>query len=149
MKVLHLFSVLFVFAFLAAGCASSDRIAGKGGEAAADTSSEAYTKAIHVLVDGRDVGTVPRTVRVRRSFGTRIVSLWQSGKEIRTYELPIQPTSSTDQTRMGFWGSSSIDGETYDVRTLPNEDETYQIPFSSGPMKIEDHTYGLTLLIQE
>ncbi len=150
MMHVQIISTLAVSLLLLAACQSSSSLVGDGETDGGETdTSRVYTNAIHVLVDGRDVGTIPRTVRVRRSFGTRMVSLWQAGKEIRKYEIPISPTSEGDQTRMGFWGTQSLDGESYDVQNLPHEGETYQVPFSSQPMKIEDRQYGVTLLIRE
>ncbi len=119
----------------------------QGDEAVAD--SLLYGKAVYVLIDGRDAGPVPRTIRVYRSYGTREVSLFQQGKEIRKYEIGISATGVGEQARMGFWSSRSADGETYDVRTLPHKDEVYLIPFSESPMRIEDRQYGLTMLIRE
>ncbi|MEX0820936.1 MAG: hypothetical protein WD021_02220 [Rhodothermales bacterium] len=150
MKCFRLYAMLAVLFLALAACQSTVPVVGDGdAEGAESDTSRVYTNQVHVLVDGRDVGTVPRTVRVRRSFGTRAVSLYQAGEEIRVYELPIQPTSSGQQTRMGFWGTRSPEGETYDVRNLPHEDEVYEVPFSAQPMKIEDHEYGVTLLIRE
>ncbi len=147
MKHLQFLSVLAVSILLLSACRSTSNVTAEG-DGDGD-STRVYTNAVHVLVDGRDVGPIPQTIRVRRSFGTREISLWKAGEEIRTYEIPISPTSEGDQTRMGFFGSSSADGESYDVRTLPNKDETYQVPYSDGPMKIEDRQYGVTLLIRE
>ena len=151
MKRRPFISLIAVSLLLVAGCRSTSGVSGEADAegASADSTERVYTNAIHVLVDGRDVGTVPKTLQVRRGFGTQEISLWQAGKEIRKSELPLTSTVEGDQTRMGFWGSNTSDGETYDVRTLPNEDEIYQIPYSNGPMKVEDHTYGLTLLIRE
>jgi hypothetical protein len=149
MKHVQIFFFLTAVLVLFSACRSSSGVVGDADGSPDADSTRVYTNAVHVLVDGRDVGEIPRTVRVRRSFGTRAVSLWQAGEVIRKYEIPIYPTSEGEQTRMGFWGTRSIDGETYDVRNLPNEDETYQVPFSNGPMKIEDREYGVTLLIRE
>lgn len=151
MKFLHILLFPTLAILLVVGCQSTRSVSGEADAADpdVDTTAQVYTNAIHVLVDGNDVGTLPRTIRVRRSFGTREISLWQAGEEIRKYEITITSTVEGDQTRMGFWGTETSDGETYDARTLPNEDEIYQIPYSNGPMKIEDHTYGLTLLIRE
>lgn len=150
MKHLSTLSFLALFVLLLASCRSTSDITGEAATVGPERdSSVVYTNAIHVLVDGRDVGTIPQTVRVRRSFGTRVISLWRAGEEIRKYEIPIFPTSETEQTRMGFWSTRSVDGESYDVRNLPNKNETYQVPFSNGPMRIEDREYGVTLLIRE
>lgn len=117
----------------------------KTGDLPADT---LYTRAIHVLVDGTDRGTIPQTLRIRRSFGTEKVSLWQAGEEIRIYEIEISNTSAGEQLMQGFWSSPSADGASYDVQTLPKGNEnTYRIPYSDGPMRIEDHEYGVTLLV--
>lgn len=137
---------LIVLVALVAGCSTSKDVV-EGDDAVAD--SLRYGKAVYVLVDGRDAGAVPRTLRLYRSYGTREVSLFQRGKEIRKYEIGIAATSAGEQTRMGFWSSGSADGETYDVRTLPNKDEVYLIPFSEAPMRVEDHQYGLTMLIRQ
>lgn len=107
-----------------------------------------YTRAIHVLVDGNDQGTIPQTVRIRRGFGTEKVSLWQAGEEIRIYEIEISNTSAGDQLMQGFWSSPSVDGASYDISTLPKGGEiTYRIPYSDRPMRIEDNQYGVTLLV--
>ena len=140
------FVTLTVFVALVAGCSASKDVA-EGDEVVPD--SLHYGKAVYVLVDGRDAGTVPKTIRLYRSYGTREVSLFQRGKEIRKYEIGIAATSAGEQARMGFWSNRSADGETYDVRTLPNKDEVYVIPFSEAPMRIEDHQYGLTMLIRQ
>ena len=142
-------SALVASVLIFAGCSSARSTADRtDGDAPADT-TQFYGKAIHVLIDGRDVGPIPRTVRVNRSFGVRDISLFQSGKVIRRYEIGISSTAQGEQTRMGFFGSRTVDGETYDVRMLPSKDEVYQIPFSNNPMRIEDHEYGLTMLVRE
>ena len=146
MIITRLVVTLTVLVPLVAGCSASKDMA-RGDEAAAD--SLLYGKAVYILIDGRDAGPVPKTIRVYRSYGTREVSLFQQGKEIRKYEIGISATGAGEQARMGFWSGRSADGETYDVRTLPHEDEVYLIPFSEGPMRIEDHQYGLTMLIRE
>jgi hypothetical protein len=59
-------------------------------------------------------------------------------------------TSDGIQTQQGFWSTSSTDGQTYDVRNLPMKGETtFRVPFSNHPMKIEDQTYGVTLLVSD
>ena len=146
MIITRLVVTLTVLVPLVAGCSASKDMA-RGDEAVAD--SLLYGKAVYILIDGRDAGPVPKTIRVYRSYGTREVSLFQQGKEIRKYEIGISATGAGEQARMGFWSGRSADGETYDVRTLPHEDEVYLIPFSEGPMRIEDHQYGLTMLIRE
>lgn len=141
----QLFSILVVSILLLSACRSTSAVT----EGGPDGDPMMYTNAVYVLVDGRNVGTIPQTVRVRRSFGTRVISLWKAGEEFRKYEIPIYPTSEGEQTRMGFFGTRSVDGETYDVSNLPNKDETYQVPYSTGPMRIEDREYDVTLLIRE
>lgn len=150
MTYYRLYAILVVLFLSLAACQSTVPVVGDGDvEGSESDTSAVYSNQIHVLVDGRDVGTAPRTVRVRRSFGTRSVSLYQAGEEIRVYEMPLQPTSSSTHTRMGFSGRRTPEGETYDVRTLPHEEEVYEVPFSTNPMKIEDHEFGVTLLIRE
>ncbi|MXW64147.1 MAG: hypothetical protein F4Y00_01080 [Bacteroidetes bacterium SB0662_bin_6] len=146
MMIARLVVTLTVLVPLVAGCSASKDVA-QGDEAVAD--SLRYGKAVYVLIDGRDAGTVPKTIRLYRSYGTREVSLFQRGKEIRKYEIGIAATAAGEQARMGFWSNRSAEGETYDVRTLPNKDEVYLIPFSEAPMRIEDHQYGLTMLIRQ
>ncbi len=138
---------LTILVALVAGCGASKDMAVQEDDAVAD--SLLYGKAVYVLVDGEAAGPVPRTIRLYRSYGVREVTLFQQGAEIRKYEIGISATSEGDQARMGFWSNRSADGETYDARTLPHKDEVYQIPFSEYPMRIEDHEYGLTMLIRE
>ena len=143
--------ILLLATIFLVGCHSSSPLVegGEPGDAGAD-SSLVYTQAIHVLVDGADQGVIPRTVRIRRSFGIQEVSLWQAGEEIRTYEIEMVHTSDGIQTQQGFWSTSSTDGQTYDVRNLPMKGETtFRVPFSNHPMKIEDQTYGVTLLVSD
>ena len=133
------------------GCRSSSRTVEEesGGSAVVDT-TELYTLAVHVLVDGRDKGTVPTTIRVRRSFGTREVSLWQAGKEIRTYHLEFSATTEGTQTLQGFWSTRTTDGDANDVESLPKEgDDTYLIPYTPNRIRVEDRAFGLTMLISE
>lgn len=151
MLVFRLALLTFGAFLVLTGCRSSSEIA-EGGESsdAASDSTMVYTRAIHVLVDGNDVGVIPRTVRVRRSFGTQEVSLWQAGEEIRTYEIEMVYTADGIQTQQGFWSTSSAQGETYDVRNLPtSDDSTFQVPFSEYPIRVEDQTYGVTLLVSD
>ncbi len=147
MAIARFVVTLTVLGALVGGCSASKDMAAEGEDATPD--SLLYGKSVYVLVDGKDAGPVPRTLRLYRSYGTREVTLFQQGKEIRKYEIGISATSEGDQARMGFWSSRSADGETYDARTLPRKDEVYQIPFSEYPMRIEDHEYGLTMLIRE
>ena len=150
MKLVPFISLIALLVF--GGCRSSSRTVDEGEDRAGaivDT-TKLYTLAVHVLVDGRDRGTVPATIRVRRSFGTRQVSLWQAGKEIRTYEIEITTTTEGTQTLQGFWSTRSMEGETYDVETLPKEgDDTYLIPYTPNRITIEDRAFGLTMLISE
>ena len=133
---------------LLAGCKSASQIEDES-QAAADT-SRVYTNAVHVLVDGDDVGTTPRTIRVRRKMGTRKVSLWRKGEEFRIYEIEFAGTVAGEQTLAGFWSTDSMEGETYDIRTLPNDGEgTYFIPYAPHPIKVEDHAHGIVLLVQD
>lgn len=151
MKALRLIPFLLLGALVAlTGCRSSSKVAEDEltGVVQPD-SSKVYTQAIHVLVDGRDMGVIPKTVRIRRSFGTRMVSLWQAGKEIRTYEIEISSTADGDQTLQGFWSTNSMTGDSYNVQNLPNDgEENYRIPYSERPLTVEDHTYGVTLHVQ-
>lgn len=129
------------------GCYSSSSIEDES--LPADT-ARVYTHAVHVLVDGDDVGPVPRTVRVRRRLGDRKVSLWQSGEEFRIFELEFAGTVEGEHTLQGFWSSSSAEGTTLDARTLPNDGEgTYFVPYAPYPIRVEDHAYGLTLLVED
>lgn len=143
----------FLLAFFVAlvGCTSTSTPAADAtGEDAPVDTNDVHTKAIHVLVDGDDQGTIPRTLRIRRGFGTQQVSLWQAGEEIRIYELELANSAASDQLMQGFWSTPSADGAAYEVKTLPKRGEnTYQIPYSSHPMRIDDNEYGLTLLVSE
>jgi hypothetical protein len=133
------------------GCRSSSRTVDEDDLTTSVTdTTEMYTRAVHVLVDGRDRGTVPTTIRVRRSFGTKQVTLWQAGKEIRTYEIEITTTTGGTQTLQGFWSTRTMEGDSYDVETLPKEgDDTYLIPYTPNRIKVEDRAFGLTMLISE
>lgn len=151
MRAIPLIPIFFLATISLVGCRSMPPPVegGEAGAAAADT-NVIHTQAIHVLVDGSDQGVIPRTVRVRRSFGIQEVSLWQAGEEIRTYEIEMVHTSDGIQTQQGFWSTSSAEGQTYDVRNLPMKGETtYRVPFSNYPIKIEDQTYGVTLLVSD
>jgi hypothetical protein len=109
-----------------------------------------YTNAIYVLVDGQDRGQVPMTLRLRRGFGTRLVSLWQRGKEIRKYELETVHTAAGTALQQGFWSTQTNGVTTYDVRNLPSKNENYfYIPYSMSRLLIEDHTFGLTMIVEE
>lgn len=149
MRALHLIPAILIFGLLAAGCSSTSKVKEGAETASAESDSgKVYTNAVHVLVDGTDMGVIPMTVRVRRSFGTREVSLWQKGEEIRIYELEISSTVDGDQTLQGFWSTSSTEGQSYDVRNLPTAGEnTYRVPYTSYPIRVVDNTYGVTLLI--
>ena len=152
MLAFRLVPALFIAAILLVGCRTSTPIVDddEAGNISESDSSVVHTRAVHVLVDGKDLGVIPMTVRVRRGFGTRQVSLWQAGEEIRTYEFEIVHTSSGMQLQQGFWSNSSPDGETYDVRNLPtSNDSTFLVPYSNHPIKIEDQTFGVTLLVSE
>lgn len=130
-----------------AGCQSTSPIAD---EAVGEDTTRVYTQAVHVLVDGDDVGTIPRTIRVRRGMGNRKVSLWQAGEEFRVYEIEFAGSVAGEQTLQGFWSNSSMEGESFDVRTLPNNGEgTFYVPYAQYPIKVEDHTYGVTLLVED
>ena len=150
MKLLSLAPIFLGAAFLISGCSLSSSAGKDDGKVARQDSSKLYTKAVHVLVDGRDQGIIPMTVRVRRSFGTREITLWQAGKEIRTYEIELDLSSGSSQLLQGFYSSRSMDGDAYDAESLPKAgDDTYIIPYSQRPLKIEDRQYGVTLLVGE
>ncbi len=147
---LYQFLPFFLVAVVAlGGCRStSPPVADTSDEDAPTDTSAVHTRAIHVLVDGDDQGTIPRTLRIRRSFGTQQVSLWQAGKEIRIYEIEISATGDSQQVLQGFWATPSSDGASYEVKTLPKGDEiTYRIPYTSHPLRIDDSEYGVTLLV--
>jgi hypothetical protein len=149
MKLVPFLSLIVVLVL--GGCRSSSRTVDDDdlGAATADT-TELYTMAVHVLVDGRDKGTVPTTIRVRRSFGTQEVTLWQAGKEIRTYEIEISNTTEGTQTLQGFWSTRTMEGDSYDVESLPKDGEdTYRIPYTPNRITVEDRAFGLTMLISE
>lgn len=113
-------------------------------------STGAYTSAVYVLVDGEDKGQVPMTLRVRRGFGTRLVSLWHKGKEIRKYELETVQTADGIALQQGFWSTDTNGTTTYDVRNLPTKNDNYfYIPFSVSRLLIEDHSFGLTMIVDE
>lgn len=143
--------LLFIGIQAAAGCSTSSKIQDdESADAASADSTRQYTRAIHVLVDGNDRGTVPMTVQIRRGFGTRRVSLYQAGKEIRIYEFEFSGTTAGDQTLQGFWSTPSAEGASFDVRTLPNDGEmTFFVPYTPYPIKVEDHAYGLTLHVED
>jgi|GEM_PF-3876835 len=129
------------------GCYSSSKIED---ESIPGDGTRVYTRAVHVLVDGDDVGTVPRTVRLRRQLGNRKVSLWQAGEEFRIYELEFGGSVEGDQLLQSFWSSRSPDGASFDARTLPNNGEgTFYVPYSPYPIRVEDHVYGLVLLVED
>lgn len=149
----RLVPLLLITSVVLAGCRSSSAV--KEDPQAAETAADdgaphVYSQAVYVLVDGNDVGMAPMTVRVRRNFGTREVTLWQAGDEIRTYEIEMVHTSHGLQTQQGFWSTPSSDGATYDVRNLPTVGETtFLVPYSDYPIKVEDQAYGVTLLVTE
>lgn len=153
MSSVRLIPLLLVFTIALVGCRSASSVQEDpdAAEMTADGDGpRMYTQAVYVLVDGDDIGMAPMTVRVRRSFGTREVTLWQAGDEIRTYEIEMVHTSEGLQTQQGFWSTPSTDGATYDVRNLPTAGETtFLVPYSDYPIKIEDQAYGITLLVTE
>ena len=150
MRSILLFSLWLSAAVLVVGCSSTSSQVDSTGERGPADTSVVYTQAIHVLVDGQDRGMIPQTVRIRRSFGTQEVSLWQAGKEIRIYELEIATTTEGRHTLQGFWSTPSADGASFDVSTLPKRGEnTYQIPYAAYPLRIEDNQYGVTLLVSD
>lgn len=151
MRRFPIFPFLLASAVAIVGCSStSPPVAETSGEDAIVDTNVVHTMAIHVLVDGDDQGTIPRTLRIRRSFGTQQVSLWQAGEEIRIYEIEIVSSVAGDQLMQGFWSTPSSDGAAYEVKTLPKRGEyTYQIPYSRQPMRIDDNEYGLTLLVSD
>lgn len=146
MRLSYVVPVFFAILVILGGCRSTSPATEASADGApADT---LYTRAVHVLVDGKDRGVVPQTLRIRRSFGTEKVSLWQAGDEIRVYEIELSNTSAGEQLMQGFWSSPSSDGASYDVQTLPKgNDITYRIPYSDYPLRIEDNEYGVTLLV--
>lgn len=151
MRLIQPLPVFLMAVLLFGGCRSaSSSLDGEGDDVARADTSVVHTQAIHVLVDGKDRGTIPQTLRIRRSFGTHEVSLWQAGQEIRIYELEISSTTAGQQTLQGFWSTPSSEGASFDISTLPKEGEiTYRIPFSPYPLRIEDNEYGVTLLVSE
>ena len=138
---------LFLLTMLVlAGCMTSKDAASEEANAA-----EGYQdNSVHVLIDGQDKGVLPATVRVRRSFGTRMVSLYQGGKEIRTFELTKNYTVEDIQLAYSFFGRPQTGEMVYDVSVLPKDSENeYFIPFSRYPIRIEDREYDLVLLVTE
>lgn len=154
-KVSVLLVPLALGCMLIAGCTSSRSSAVPGAvlpdslRAQGDT---VHTRAVHVLVDGKDQGMLPATLRVRRSFGARVVSLWQAGKEIRHYELQTYYTADGMATEQGFWANDVGGERTYDVRTLPTkkrDDNYFFIPYSPRPITVEDNVYQLILIVED
>ena len=144
-------SLVLVLVF-SAGCASSK----KTGETstvpapAATQDGRVYTNQVYVLVDGKEKGTVPSTVLVRRGMGARMVSLWQAGEEIRTYELQTVTTSDALSMTYSFFGEDTPTSTVYDVSTLPTAGKNnYVVPYSPYRITIEDRQYSLTLVVEE
>lgn len=151
MRPLYFLSLVFIASLVLVGCRSSSKVVdAEADESVMADTSVAYTNAIHVLVDGKDRGVIPQTLRIRRSFGTQQISLWQHGKEIRIYELEISNTTAGDQMLQGFWSTPSAEGESYDVQNLPKSGElVYRIPYAPYPLRIDDNEYDVTLLVSE
>lgn len=138
---------------LTTGCAGNARTAAPDGtiaDAGVAADGTPHTRVVHVLVDGRDKGMLPATIRVRRGLGARMVSLWQAGKEIRTYELQTVQTSDGLSLAYSFFGEQTPTSTVYDVMSLPTAGENnFIIPFSPYRLTIEDRVFQLTLIIEE
>src|SRR5690606_37210141 len=129
------------------GCYSSSKIED---ESIPGDSTRAYTRAVHVLVDGDDVGTVPRTVRLRRQLGNRKVSLWQAGEEFRIDELGCGGSVAGAQSIPSVWSCRAPDGARSDARTPAIRGEgAFSVPYSPYPIGVEDQVCGLALLVED
>jgi hypothetical protein len=134
---------------LCAGCASSKKTE-QPPPATASAGGEIHTKAVYVLVDGRQKATIPATVRVKRGMGARIVSLYQSGKEIRKYELETIRTSGSMQLEYSFFGEEDANTAVFDAATLPKAGkDNFIVPYSPYRITVEDHQYQFTLIVEE
>ena len=130
MMIARLVVTLTVLVPLVAGCSASKDVA-QGDEAVAD--SLRYGKAVYVLIDGRDAGTVPKTIRLYRSYGTREVSLFQRGKEIRKYEIGIAATAAGEQAVWDSGATVRRTGRPTMCVHYRTRDEVYLIPFPRRP----------------
>ncbi len=135
-----------------AGCAAGRGVNEGTGAAAvgAEQDGAVHSNQVYVLVDGRERGALPTTVRVRRGMGARVVSLWRAGEEFRTYELQTVHTADGLSMTYSFFGESDAASTVYDVSTLPTDgDDTFIVPYSPQRLTIEDREYGLTLIVEE
>lgn len=146
----RLFPLVLLLALVGvAGCASSKKA--DAPEAGVTQRPELYGRQVYVLVDGKQRGSVPGTVRVRRGMGARMVSLWQAGAEIRTYELQTVATADGSQLSNSFFGEEDATSTVYDVAHLPTArgENNFIVPYSRHRITVEDRTYGLTIIVDE
>ncbi len=135
---------------LTAGCATKKEAADGGATttaAAKKKKAQPAQNGATVYIDGRRRAAAPATVRVRRSYGESEVAIHVKGKEVRHYELERARTASSTQLDMGFGNDDADGGKRYDVSQLPKRKEVYLIPYSPGPVTIEDRDYAVTLVV--
>ena len=128
-----------------AGCATN-----KG--ASTDGEHAFQAEIVQVLVEGRDRGVTPMTLRVSRSRGEYDVQLVKGREVVRVFEVghggrqrspeqhALDMDLESDRGAMGF-RTLGID----DLETM--NDTLYIIPYTAETLAIDDTKYGLTLLI--
>lgn len=162
MKGVFLLSTLVIVALsLTSGCSGSgSSIEGDGITSTESDSTQAALRTgpgvkniAYVYVDGKEKAVTPAIVRVRRSFGARTASLRVGVKRQVVREFEFEWNSSSSQSELAYSFRGTVEGGvlSYTVPELPVIKKTgvHVVPYSPYPIKIEDHEYELTLIVEE
>jgi hypothetical protein len=103
-----------------------------------------------ILVNGKDRGTTPQTVRISRGRHELDVVLRQGRRNVRAFKVEETYSPNAAEIDFSFLGREENGTLRLTVEELPTKDDfTYVIPFYQNPLTIEDNQYGLTLLVAD
>ena len=148
----HSVFTLLLLAVLFSSCASTNTINEDGEEGAVIQYNDVVVKQARVFVDGVDKGLTPTTITINRRFGEAEILLRIGEERVRFFEIEQTTSSNSAEMAYSFRGAST-DGiyVNVNVEDLPSKrknDNYLYIPYTTQPMQIRDHDYGLDILVR-
>ena len=150
----HFPILIMLLMMLSWGCVTTPPGVSVTSRAPRDTTSSGpvQVKRAWVFVEGRQQGTTPATVRIRRDYEITNVSLHvgRDFEEVRRYELERSVTSNRIMQDYTFQGAYDGQMLTFNSTELSRDNKDRLIvPFYPNPVQIVDHEYDLVLIISQ
>ena len=134
---------------------TSDAIGNDEEVAVEDSTARVMLDPIHAYVffDRRQKGTTPAPYKLRRSFGTSLVTLYTSlekgSEHVRRFEVELAPTHDHVMQVYSFNSTTSGSRIAFDSADLSTrKNGNIVIPFFNNPIEIHDREYGLVLIVE-